>query len=176
MRNSDSAGLIVIRAKRIHSRESLIMNLEDLILDTQISELNRLQSGCLKAREAILRIQALSAQLDDQATRVKAEFESTHAAKTQRLIERVESEAQKRREQNANLTASQYQATRAARAEQIKALNTQLKLDIADCQRQLHSKLRELRNTEADAKTLLDAGTTKKYLQTKSATIRRSST
>lgn len=132
------------------------MNLEDLTLETQISELNRLQSGCLKAREAIQRIQSLSNQLDDQATRVKAEFEISHATKTQRLIERVESEAKKRFEQNADQTTNQYQATRAERAEQIKALNAQLKQDIADCQRQLHSKLGELRTTGADAKTLLD--------------------
>jgi len=134
------------------------MNLEDLILDTQISELNRLQSGCIKAREAIQKIQALTVQLDDQATRVKAEIQTTHATKTQRLIERVESEAKNRREQTADQTANHHQAARAARAEQIRSLNAQLKQDIADCQQQLQSKISELRSPEDDANALLDYG------------------
>ena len=102
------------------------MNLEDLILDTQISELKRLQTGCIKARETIQRIQSLTAQLDEQATRAKAEFQSSQDKKTQRQIERIESEARKLREQKANQAAHQLQAARSARAEQIKALNSQL--------------------------------------------------
>ena len=134
------------------------MNLEDLILETQISELKRLQSGCIKARESIQRIQSLTAQLDDHATRAKAEIQSTQDTKTQRQIDRVEAEAKKIREQTANQTADQHQAARAARAEQIKALNAQLKQDIVDCQQQLQSKISELRGTEDFANSLLDTG------------------
>ncbi len=132
------------------------MNLEDLILETQISELKRLQSGCIKARESIQRIQSLTAQLDDQATRAKAEIQSTQDMKTQRQIDRVEAEAKKLREQKANQTADQHQAARAARAEQIKVSNAQLKQDLVDCHQQLQSKISELRSTEDFANSLLD--------------------
>ena len=132
------------------------MNLEDLILDTQISELKRLQSGCLKARGAIQRIQSLTAQLNDQAARAKTEFQSKLDTTTQRQIDRVEAEANKLREPTSNQITSQHQAARVARAEQINALNAQLKQDIADCQQELQTKISELRGTEEYANTLLD--------------------
>ena len=140
------------------------MNLEDLILDTQISELKRLQSGCIKAREAIQRIQSLTAELDDQAARAKVEFQSAQETMTQRQIRRVEAEVKNLREQAANQTVNHHEATRAARAaraaraEQVKALNARLKQDIAECQQQLQSRISKLRNTEDSASTLLDVG------------------
>ncbi len=140
------------------------MNLEDLILDTQISELKRLQSGCFKAREVLQKVRSLTAQLDDQATRAKAEFQGKHDAKTLLLIERVEAEAKKLREQTANQTAEQHQAAREARAEQINLLNAKLKQDIVDCQKQLQCKISELRTTEDVTNTLLDTGPHKETL------------
>jgi S-DNA-T family DNA segregation ATPase FtsK/SpoIIIE len=117
------------------------MNLEDLILETQISELKKLQIRCVEARSAVLKIRAQLLELDSQSSEAIARLQSRLEAETKQHIELLTVEVRNRLEQTDVDIAGQRESASEARERRLEALHAKLKQDVAERRQKLQNEL-----------------------------------
>lgn len=122
-------------------RESPIMKLEDLILESQIAELRRLQSECLEARDTVQRVRSQLADLNTQAAEATASIQTQHEIETHRKVEQVSAEVRNRLEQSELDIAVQREAASESRERRLAELQARLKDDVAECRSKLQNEL-----------------------------------
>ena len=117
------------------------MNLEDLNLETQISELTRLQTRCIEAREKVQKIRAQIAALDVQAAESTAEIHTRLEQEARAEVEHVDQEIRNRLDQTEVDKATERETASEARERLLAELHAQLKEDVAECRQKLQNEL-----------------------------------
>jgi DNA segregation ATPase FtsK/SpoIIIE, S-DNA-T family len=117
------------------------MNLEDLILETQISELKKLQIRCVEARAAVLKIRAQLLELESHSSEAKTRLQSRLETETKQHIELLTVEVRNRLEQTDVDVAGQRESASEARERRLEALHAKLKQDVAECRQKLQNEL-----------------------------------
>jgi S-DNA-T family DNA segregation ATPase FtsK/SpoIIIE len=117
------------------------MNLEDLILETQISELKKLQIRCVEARAAVLKIRAQLLELDSHSSEAITRLQSRLETETKQNIELLTVEVRNRLEQTDVDVAGQRESASEARERRLEALHAKLKQDVAECRQKLQNEL-----------------------------------
>ena len=117
------------------------MNLEDLILETQISELKKLQIRCVEARAAVLKIRAQLLELDSHSSEAISRLQSRLETETKQHIELLAVEVRNRLEQTDVDVAGQRESASEARERRLEALHAKLKQDVAECRQKLQNEL-----------------------------------
>ena len=117
------------------------MNLEDLILETQISELKKLQIRCVEARAAVLKIRVQLVELDSHSSEAISRLQSRLETETKQHIELLAVEVRNRLEQTDVDVAGQRESASEARERRLEALHAKLKQDVAECRQKLQNEL-----------------------------------
>lgn len=142
------------------------MNLEDLILDTQISELKRLQTRCTEARSGIEKIRARLADLNEQSEKSLGELRVRHTEELNNAVALLDAEAQKHRDHAVASSDSLKVGARRNRERLLGELHSRLQQDIWESRRKLQADLEALQaiNDSAsgnDSVEATDAGNAK---------------
>ncbi len=117
------------------------MNLEDLILETQISELKRLQTRCLESRENVVRIRAQLAELKSHSEEARASILSQQEVEKKRQIESLDVEVRNRLQQSEVDVAGRRESASETRERLLSELHAKLKEDVAECRQKLQDEL-----------------------------------
>lgn len=117
------------------------MNLEDLILETQISELKKLQVRCVEARAAVLKIRAQLLELDTLSSEALSRLKLRLETETKQQIEHLAVEVQNRLAQTDIDVAGQRESASEIRERRLEELHSKLKQDVADCRLKLQNEL-----------------------------------
>ena len=117
------------------------MNLEDLILETQISELKKLQIRCVEARASVLKIRSQLLELDSQSTDALQKLQTRLETETKQKIEQLAIEVRNRLEQTEVDVAGQRESASESRERRLEELHAKLKQDVADCRQKLQNEL-----------------------------------
>ena len=117
------------------------MNLEDLILETQISELKKLQIRCVEARAAVLKIRVQLLELDSHSSEAISRLQSRLETETKQHIELLAVEVRNRLEQTDVDVAGQRESASESRERRLEALHAKLKQDVAECRQKLQNEL-----------------------------------
>jgi hypothetical protein len=117
------------------------MNLEDLILETQISELKKLQIRCVEARASVLKIRSQLLELDAQSAEAISRLQTRLDTETKQKIEQLAVEVRNRLEQTEVDVAGQRESASEARERRLEELHAKLKQDVAECRQKLQNEL-----------------------------------
>ncbi|MFO1000546.1 MAG: FtsK/SpoIIIE domain-containing protein [Planctomycetaceae bacterium] len=117
------------------------MNLEDLILETQISELKKLQIRCVEARASVLKIRSQLDELDAQSTAAISQLQMRLETETKQKIEQLAVEVRNRLEQTEVDVAGQRESASESRERRLEELHAKLKQDVAECRQKLQNEL-----------------------------------
>ncbi len=117
------------------------MNLEDLILETQISELKKLQIRCVEARASVLKTRSQLLELDTQSTEAITRLQTRLETETKQKIEQLAIEVRNRLEQTEVDVAGQRESASESRERRLEDLHAKLKQDVADCRQKLQNEL-----------------------------------
>lgn len=117
------------------------MNLEDLILETQISELKKLQIRCVEARASVLKIRSQLLELDTLSAEAISQLQVRLDTETKQKIEQLAVEVRNRLEQTEVDVAGQRESASEARERRLEELHTKLKQDVAECRQKLQNEL-----------------------------------
>ena len=117
------------------------MNLEDLILETQISELKKLQIRCVEARASVLKIRSQLLELGTQSSEAISRLQTSLDSETKRKIEHLAVEIRNRLEQTEVDGAGQRESASEARERRLEELHAKLKQDVAECRQKLQNEL-----------------------------------
>ena len=117
------------------------MNLEDLILETQISELKKLQIRCVEARASALKIRSQLLELDTQSSEAISRLQTRLDTETKQRIEQLAVEVRNRLEQTEVDVAGQRESASESRERRLEALHAKLKQDVAECRQKLQNEL-----------------------------------
>ena len=117
------------------------MNLEDLILETQISELKRLQTRCLESRENVVRIRAQLAEIERHSEDARASILSQQEVEKKRQIESLDVEVRNRLQQTEVDVAGRRESASETRERLLSELHAKLKEDVAECRQKLQDEL-----------------------------------
>jgi energy-coupling factor transporter ATP-binding protein EcfA2 len=117
------------------------MNPEELNLETQISELKRLQVRCLTARDRLNQLRIELSQLDVDENNSITQMQSRHETQLRVQVEKIAAEARNRLEQSEIDLAAQRETIRATRERRLHELNAQLNDSLAECRQKLQGEL-----------------------------------
>lgn len=117
------------------------MNLEDLILETQISELKKLQIRCVEARASVLKIRSQLLELDTQSSEAMQQLQTRLETETKQKMEQLAVEVRNRLEQTEVDVAGQRESASESRERRLEELHARLKQDVAECRQKLQNEL-----------------------------------